>query len=170
MPTRMIRRSGRAIANSTRLCPRSLFLSTGTIEGNVRTHARIRRLPNLTESIRVFPYSDRWWRSTGRSRHFARRSALDALGPRLTARGETAVCAGAHARRTMRDMRLRARDDAGQAMIFVAIAAVVLLGALALAVDWGYGLAQRRVMQTSSDAAALAVGRLLATSVQGVEG
>lgn len=55
-------------------------------------------------------------------------------------------------------------------MIFVAIAAVVLLGALALAVDWGYGLAQRRVMQTSSDAAALGVGRLLATSVQGVEG
>lgn len=55
-------------------------------------------------------------------------------------------------------------------MIVVALAAVVLLGALALAVDWGYGLTQRRVMQTSADAAALAVGRYLATSVLEING
>src|SRR5512141_1671207 len=62
------------------------------------------------------------------------------------------------------------RDESGQTMIIVALAAVVLLGALALAVDWGYGLTQRRVMQASSDAAALAVGRYLATSVIEVDG
>lgn len=62
------------------------------------------------------------------------------------------------------------RDDAAQSMILVALAVVVLLGALALAVDWGYALTQRRVMQTSSDAAALGVGRYLATSVIEVEG
>ncbi len=62
------------------------------------------------------------------------------------------------------------REDAAQSMILVALAIVVLLGAVALAVDWGYGLTQRRVMQTSSDAAALAVGRYLATSVVEMDG
>jgi len=50
-------------------------------------------------------------------------------------------------------------------MVVVALSIVVLLGALALAVDWGYGLTQRRVLQTAADAAALGAARQLATSV-----
>jgi Flp pilus assembly protein TadG len=50
-------------------------------------------------------------------------------------------------------------------MIVVGLAMVVLLGALALGLDWGYGLTQRRVMQNAADAAALAVGKALATNV-----
>lgn len=67
-------------------------------------------------------------------------------------------------------MRERWSDERGQAVVIVALAVVLLLGALALAIDWGYGLVQRRVMQTSADAAALAVGRYLATSVVQIEG
>ena len=56
-------------------------------------------------------------------------------------------------------------DDGGQALIIVGLAMVVLLAAIAVGLDWGYGLTQRRVMQNASDAAALGVGKMLATSV-----
>ncbi|HTH70347.1 MAG TPA: pilus assembly protein TadG-related protein, partial [Candidatus Saccharimonadales bacterium] len=42
---------------------------------------------------------------------------------------------------------------------------VVLLAALALGLDWGYGLTQRRVMQNAADAGALAAAKLLASGV-----
>jgi len=57
------------------------------------------------------------------------------------------------------------KDEGGQALVIVGLAMVVLLCALALGLDWGYGLTQRRVMQNASDAAALGVGKLLATNV-----
>jgi len=46
------------------------------------------------------------------------------------------------------------RDEHGQAIIVVALAVTVLLGAIALGVDWGYGLTQRRLTQNAADAAA----------------
>lgn len=58
-----------------------------------------------------------------------------------------------------------ARDDAGQALVVVALSFVVLLGAVALGLDWGYGLTQRRVMVNSAEAGALAGAKLLATNV-----
>jgi hypothetical protein len=60
---------------------------------------------------------------------------------------------------------LTAGDD-GQALIVVAIAMFVLMGALVLTLDWGYGLANRRAMQNEADAATLAASRLLATSYE----
>jgi Putative Flp pilus-assembly TadE/G-like len=54
--------------------------------------------------------------------------------------------------------------EEGQALVIAALAMVVLMGALALTVDWGYGLAGRRAAQNEADAGALAAGRLLATS------
>ena len=65
-------------------------------------------------------------------------------------------------------MRLEAGKDAGQALIIVALAVAVLLGSLALGVDWGYGLTQRRVMQNAADAGTVAAGNLLAQSVVAV--
>jgi Flp pilus assembly protein TadG len=63
-------------------------------------------------------------------------------------------------------MMFRARaDQQGQTLIVVAICVAVLVGGLALAVDWGFGMAQRRVMQNVADASALAAGKRLATSV-----
>jgi Flp pilus assembly protein TadG len=56
-------------------------------------------------------------------------------------------------------------DDGGQALIIVGLAMVVLLAALALGLDWGYGLTQRRVMQNASDAGALAAAKVLAGGV-----
>lgn len=67
-------------------------------------------------------------------------------------------------------MKRRLRDDEGQAIVVVALAVVVLLGALALALDWGYGFTQRRVAQNAADAAAIAAGRALATSTALVNG
>ena len=61
-------------------------------------------------------------------------------------------------------------DDGGQALIIVGFGMVVLLGALALGLDWGYGLTQRRVMQNASDAASLAAGKQLAVSVIALPG
>lgn len=55
------------------------------------------------------------------------------------------------------------RGEDGQAIVIVGIAMFVLLGALALSVDWGYGLAARRAAQNQADAAALAAGKLLVT-------
>lgn len=58
-----------------------------------------------------------------------------------------------------------AKRDDGQALVVVALAAVVLMAALALALDSGYGLTQRRVMQGAADAGALGAARLLASNV-----
>jgi len=60
--------------------------------------------------------------------------------------------------------------DGGQAIIVVAICMAVLVAALAFAIDWGYALAQRRVMQNISDAAVLGAGKYLATGVIMVNG
>jgi putative Flp pilus-assembly TadE/G-like protein len=62
------------------------------------------------------------------------------------------------------------RDERGQALIVVALAVTVLLGAVALGVDWGYGLTQRRLTQNAADSATAAVGKYLATSVLLVNG
>ena len=61
-------------------------------------------------------------------------------------------------------------DDGGQALIIVGLAMVVLLAAIALGLDWGYGLTQRRVMQGAADAASLAAGKHLAASVIAIPG
>lgn len=58
----------------------------------------------------------------------------------------------------------------GQTMVVVALGIVGVLVAAALAVDWGYGLTQRRSAQNAADAAALAAGRLLATETRLVDG
>lgn len=58
------------------------------------------------------------------------------------------------------------RTDEGQALVVVAVAMVVLMGALVLTVDWGYGFASRRAVQNGADAATLAAGRLLGSSYQ----
>src|SRR6266516_5336150 len=58
-----------------------------------------------------------------------------------------------------------ARDEGGQAIIIVGLSLVVLLAALALGAEWGYGVTQRRVMQNAADGGALAGAKLLATSV-----
>src|SRR5438477_411179 len=71
--------------------------------------------------------------------------------------------------RRIRRSRFRT-GDGGQALIIVGLAMVVLLGALALGLDWGYGLTQRRVMQNASDAASLAAGKQLAVSVIAIPG
>jgi hypothetical protein len=57
------------------------------------------------------------------------------------------------------------RSDEGQALIVVAAAFAILLGAVSFGVDWGYALAQRRFMTNAAQAGALAGGRMLATSV-----
>lgn len=64
-------------------------------------------------------------------------------------------------------VRVRAGEDAGQALILVALAVAVLLGSLALGLDWGYGLTQRRVMQNGADAGTIAAANILAQSVIG---
>ena len=62
-------------------------------------------------------------------------------------------------------MRRALRDDTGQALIAVALAMVVLLGAIGLGLDWGLAVAQRRTAQNAADAAAMGAARWLATSV-----
>jgi Flp pilus assembly protein TadG len=57
------------------------------------------------------------------------------------------------------------RREEGQALVVVALAAVVLMAALALALDSGYGFTQRRAMQNAADAGALAAARLIAGNV-----
>jgi Flp pilus assembly protein TadG len=51
------------------------------------------------------------------------------------------------------------RDEGGQAVIIAALAMVVLMGAIALTLDWGYGFVLRRGMQSAVDAATLAAAR-----------
>jgi hypothetical protein len=55
-------------------------------------------------------------------------------------------------------------EERGQALVIVGGAMVVLMAALVLSVEWGYGFAQRRGAQNDADAAALAVGRHLAST------
>jgi Flp pilus assembly protein TadG len=54
------------------------------------------------------------------------------------------------------------RAARGQAVVFFALMSLVLLGVLGLALDGGYLLAKRRMMQTAADAAALAGATALA--------
>ncbi len=53
----------------------------------------------------------------------------------------------------------------GQSLVIVALSMLLLMGALAFAIDWGYGLTQRRAMSNSAEAGALGAGVLLARSV-----
>lgn len=55
--------------------------------------------------------------------------------------------------------------EQGQALIVVAIVVAVLIASLAFAVDWGYAMSQRRIMQNLADAAVLGAGKYLATSL-----
>jgi Flp pilus assembly protein TadG len=63
-----------------------------------------------------------------------------------------------------------ARDQEGQALVIVAVCVMVLLAALGFAVDVGHSLTLRRVSQNEADAATLAVGKMLATSVSATGG
>lgn len=65
---------------------------------------------------------------------------------------------------------VRGGDEGGQATIIVGLALVVLLAGLALGVEWGYGLTQRRVMQNAADGGALAGAKLLASTVTSTTG
>jgi hypothetical protein len=67
-------------------------------------------------------------------------------------------------------LRYAGSDERGQALVVVALAVTVLLGAVALGVDWGYGLTQRRLTQNAADSATAAVGKYLATSVVLING
>ncbi|TMC02911.1 MAG: hypothetical protein E6J35_08030, partial [Chloroflexi bacterium] len=66
--------------------------------------------------------------------------------------------------------RPRGRGDEGQALVVVALCMAVLVAGLALAVDWGYAMAQRRAMQNLADASAMGAGKRLATAVIKVNG
>jgi hypothetical protein len=57
------------------------------------------------------------------------------------------------------------RSDDGQALAIAAVGAMVLAAALALTIDSGYALLQRRIVQNDADKVALEVARLLGTSV-----
>src|SRR5438067_8065181 len=54
------------------------------------------------------------------------------------------------------------RAHRGQALVFLALATLILMGAMGLALDGGYNYAQRRQMQNAADAAALAGARMVA--------
>jgi len=64
-------------------------------------------------------------------------------------------------------VRIFRRHEGGQVLVVVALSLVVLLAAVALALDWGYGLTQRRMMVNAAEAGALAGSKLLATNVIG---
>lgn len=53
------------------------------------------------------------------------------------------------------------RPHRGQALVFLALVFIVLMGSLGLALDGGYNFGQRRAMQNAADAAALAGAREL---------
>jgi hypothetical protein len=59
------------------------------------------------------------------------------------------------------------RADDGQAVAIVAVALFVLMGAVALSVDWGYSFLTRRDAQNAADAATLGAARYLASSYVG---
>jgi len=62
-------------------------------------------------------------------------------------------------------MRMFGLGDEGQSIILVAGGFAMLMGAVALSVDWGYGFAQRRAMTNAAESSALAAGRLMASAV-----
>jgi Flp pilus assembly protein TadG len=62
------------------------------------------------------------------------------------------------------------RDQEGQTLVVIALAVTVLLGAVALGVDAGYGLTQRRVMQNAADAGTMAAAKMMSTSVVAAQG
>lgn len=62
-------------------------------------------------------------------------------------------------------MRSFHSDERGQVLVIVGLAFAVILLAAALAVDWGFGLTQRRVMQNAADAGAVGAGQLLVSLV-----
>src|SRR5438552_16144888 len=62
------------------------------------------------------------------------------------------------------------RSQQGQALIVIALCVAVLVAGLAFAVDWGYAIAQRRVMQTIAHAAALGAGKFLTSAAVTVDG
>jgi Flp pilus assembly protein TadG len=55
-------------------------------------------------------------------------------------------------------------EGRGQALVIVAAAMAVLIGALGMSVEWGHGFVERREAQNHADAAAIAVGRHLAST------
>ncbi|HYU82294.1 MAG TPA: pilus assembly protein TadG-related protein, partial [Candidatus Polarisedimenticolia bacterium] len=57
-----------------------------------------------------------------------------------------------------------AGQEEGQALVVVGMAMLLLVTALALGIDWGYGYVARRTAQNAADAASLAAGRALATN------
>jgi hypothetical protein len=59
------------------------------------------------------------------------------------------------------------RGEEGQALVVVALAMFVLIGSIALSVDWGHSLLTRRGAQNEADAAALGAGRYLVSSYVG---
>jgi hypothetical protein len=59
------------------------------------------------------------------------------------------------------------RNEEGQALVVVALAMFVLIGSIALSVDWGHSLLTRRGAQNEADAAALGAGRYLVSSYVG---
>lgn len=67
--------------------------------------------------------------------------------------------------RTLNRMRrLWCEYHAGQTIVLFALIALMLMGALGLALDAGYDFAQRRQMQNAADAAALAGAGVIATN------
>ena len=64
-----------------------------------------------------------------------------------------------------KERRLLCRDKSGQVLVIVALAAVALIGMVALAVDISHGLVVRHELQSAADASALAgVGNLFTPS------
>ncbi len=53
------------------------------------------------------------------------------------------------------------KQPRGQSLVFVAVLSVALIGMLALALDFGYSMYNRRWAQNAADAAALAAARIL---------
>ena len=62
-------------------------------------------------------------------------------------------------------LRTIRRQEEGNLLAFTALAMVVLLGMVALVIDIGFMLGQRRFMQNGADAASLAVARQLAGNI-----
>lgn len=56
-------------------------------------------------------------------------------------------------------------SEEGQTLVVMVVVLTVLLAAVSFGLDWGYALAQRRLMVNAAEAGALGAGRLLATSV-----
>src|SRR5881296_1426813 len=112
------------------------------------------------------PESDRCYGA--RERQLSVVSGFSACGQLLLGHGLAHPYVGlAHGDTTMRSAY---SSDQGQALIVVALCIAVLIGGLALAVDWGYAMVERRGMQSLADASAMGAGKRLATAVTKVNG